>query len=76
MTKQEIASEIPSILLVLIIFIKYFFFEFALIINLMTMVVMTTIFISKMEGLPQTSASKNIECWLILCQLVPFAAVV
>ena len=40
------------------------------------MLVMTTIFISKMEGLPPTSATKMIDYWLILCQLVPFAEVV
>ena len=40
------------------------------------MLVMTTIFISKMEGLPPTSATKMIDIWLILCQLVPFAQVV
>ena len=44
--------------------------------NLTTMLVMTTIFISKMEGLPPTSATKMIDYWLILCQLVPFAEVV
>ena len=37
---------------------------------------MTTIFISKMEGLPPTSYIKMIDIWLILCQLVPFAQVV
>ena len=37
---------------------------------------MTTIFISKMESLPSTSATKMIDYWLILCQLVPFAQVV
>ena len=40
------------------------------------MLVMTTIFISKMEGLPPTSATKMIDYWLILCQLVPFVQVV
>ena len=40
------------------------------------MLVMTTIFISKMESLPPTSATKMIDYWLILCQLVPFAQVV
>ena len=40
------------------------------------MLVMTTIFISKMEGLPPTSATKMIDYWLILCQLVPFTQVV
>ena len=45
-------------------------------VNLTTMLVMTTIFISKMESLPPTSDIKMIDCWLILCQLVPFAQVV
>ena len=57
-------------------FFKPFFFEAALSVNLTTMLVMTTIFISKMEGLPPTSATKMIDYWLILCQLVPFIQVV
>ena len=40
------------------------------------MLVMTTIFISKMDGLPPTSAIKMIDIWLIMCQLVPFCEVV
>ena len=40
------------------------------------MLVMTIIFISKMKGLPSTSATKMVDYWLILCQLVPFAQVV
>ena len=40
------------------------------------MLVMTTIFISKMESLPPTSTTKMIDYWLILCQLVPFTQVV
>ena len=70
----------PSLLLLLITyattFFKPFFFEAALSVNLTTMLVMTTIFISKMEGLPPTSTTKMIDYWLILCQLVPFAQVV
>ena len=57
-------------------YFKPFFFEAALSVNLTTMLVMTTIFISKMEGLPPTSATKMIDYWLILCQLVPFIQVV
>ena len=40
------------------------------------MLVMTTIFISKMEGLPPTSDIKMIDIWLVLCQMVPFAEVI
>ena len=53
-----------------------FFFEAALSVNLTTMLVMTTIFISKMESLPPTSAIKMIDIWLIICQMVPFLEVV
>ena len=83
--KRKIMSEMmttyfPSALLMLITFattfFKPFFFEAALSVNLTTMLVMTTIFISKMEGLPPTSTTKMIDYWLILCQLVPFAEVV
>ena len=83
--KRKIMSEMmttffPSLLLMLITFattfFKPFFFEAALSVNLTTMLVMTTIFISKMESLPPTSATKMIDYWLILCQLVPFAEVV
>ena len=83
--KRKILSEMmttyfPSLLLMMITyattFFKPVFFEAALSVNLTTMLVMTTIFISKMEGLPSTSATKMIDYWLILCQLVPFAQVV
>ena len=58
------------------IFLKPFFLGAAFSVNLTTMLVMTTIFISKMESLPLTSTTKMIDYWLILCQLVPFAQVV
>ena len=83
--KRKIMSEImttffPSILLTLITFattfFKHIYFEASLSVNLTTMLVMTTIFISKMEGLPPTSETKMIDMWLILCQLVPFIEVV
>ena len=83
--KRKITSEMmttffPTLLLMLITFattfFKPFFFEAALSVNLTTMLVMTNIFISKMEGLPPTSDTKMIDYWLILCQLVPFAEVV
>ena len=83
--KRKLVSELmttyfPTLLLTAITFattfFKPFFFEAALSVNLTTMLVMTTIFISKMESLPPTSATKMIDYWLILCQLVPFAQVV
>ena len=83
--RRKIMSEMmttyfPTILLLMITFattfFKPFFFEAALSVNLTTMLVMTTIFMSKMEGLPPTSSTKMIDYWLILCQLVPFSQVV
>ena len=77
---EMMTTYLPSILLMMITFattfFKPFFFEAALSVNLTTMLVMTTIFISKMEGLPPTSDIKMIDIWLILCQLVPFTQVV
>ena len=83
--RRKIMSEMmttyfPSLLLMMITFattfFKPFFFEAALSVNLTTMLVMTTIFISKMESLPPTSDIKMIDIWLVLCQMVPFAEVV
>ena len=82
--KRKILSEmmttyLPSVLLLMITFattfFKPFFFEAALSVNLTTMLVMTTIFISAMEKLPLTSYPKMIDIWLIFCQLVPFTEV-
>merc|ERR1712004_471875 len=83
--KRKVTSELmttyfPTLLLTAITyattFFKPFFFEAALSVNLTTMLVMTTIFISKMEGLPPTSDIKMIDIWLVLCQFYPFAQVV
>ena len=83
--RRKVTSEImttyfPSLLLTAITFattfFKPFFFEAALSVNLTTMLVMTTIFISKMEGLPPTSDIKMIDIWLVLCQMVPFTEVI
>ena len=79
-TSELMTTYFPSLLLTAITFattfFKPFFFEAALSVNLTTMLVMTTIFISKMESLPPTSDIKMIDIWLILCQMVPFAEVI
>ena len=82
--KRKIMSEmmttyLPSVLLLMITFattfFKPFFFEAALSVNLTTMLVMTTIFIGKVDSLPPTADLRMIDAWLILCQLVPFIEV-
>merc|ERR1719225_574325 len=79
-TSEMMTTYFPSLLLTAITFATTFFkpcfFEAALSVNLTTMLVMTTIFISKMESPPHTSDIKMIDVWLILCQMVPFAEVV
>ena len=77
---EMMTTYFPSVLLMMITyattFFKPFFFEAALSVNLTTMLVMTTIFIGKMESLPPTSDIRMIDVLLILCQLLPFIEVV
>ena len=83
--KRKVATELlttylPTILLLLITFTTIFFdkdlFGDAIAVNLTIMLVMTTIFTSKIEELPSTSDTKMIDIWLIGCLLVPFTEVV
>ena len=80
--KRKIQTELlttylPTILLLLTsyatTFFKPIYFEASLTVNLTIMLVMTTIFTSKIEELPPTSDTKMIDIWLIFCLLVPFA---
>ena len=83
--KRKVASELlttylPTILLLLITFVTIFFdkdlFGDAIAVNLTIMLVMTTIFTSKIEELPPTSDMKMIDIWLIFCLVVPFLEVI
>ena len=83
--KRKIAMELattyfPTILLLLITFVTTFFdkdlFGDAIAVNLTIMLVMTTIFTSKIEELPPTSDMKMIDIWLIFCLVVPFLEVI
>ena len=83
--KRKVAMELlttylPTILLLLITFVTIFFdkdlFGDAIAVNLTIMLVMTTIFTSKIEELPPTSDMKMIDIWLIFCLVVPFTAVI
>ena len=77
---EMMTTYLPSVLLMLITwattFFKPYFFEAALSVNLTTMLVMTTIFISVMQMLPATAYVKMVDVWLIFGQLVPFIEVV
>ena len=73
-------TYLPSVLLMLITysttFFKPYFFEAALSVNLTTMLVMTTIFMTVMQMLPTTAYVKMIDIFLIFGQLYPFLEVV
>ena len=83
--KRKVVTELlttylPTILLLLITFTTIFFdkdlFGDVIAVNLTIMLVMTTIFTSKIEELPPTSDMKMIDIWLIFCLVVPFAEVI
>ena len=83
--KRKVATELlttylPTILLLLITFTTIFFdrdlFGDAIAVNLTIMLVMTTIFTSKIEELPPTSDMKMIDIWLISCLVIPFLEVI
>ena len=83
--KRKIAVELfttylPTTLLLIITFVTILFddglFADAIAVNLTIMLVMTTIFTSKIEELPPTSDMKMIDIWLIFCLVVPFLEVV
>ena len=80
--KRKIQTELlttylPTLLLLAVsyatTFFKPMYFEASLTVNLTIMLVMTTIFTSKIEELPPTSDTKMIDLWLIYCLLVPFS---
>ena len=76
---ELVTTYLPTILLLLITFTTIFFdkdlFGDAIAVNLTIMLVMTTIFTSKIEELPPTSDMKMIDGWLIFSLVVPFLEV-
>ena len=77
---ELVTTYLPTILLLLITFTTIFFdkdlFGDAIAVNLTIMLVMTTIFTSKIEELPPTSDMKMIDIWLISCLVIPFLEVI
>ena len=74
---EMLTTYLPTLLLLITTYATTFFkpiyFEASLTVNLTIILVMTTIFTSKIEELPPTSDTKMIDIWLIFCLLVPFA---
>ena len=79
-TTELMTTYLPTLLLLLLTFSGTFFkvelFGDAMAHNLTIILVMTTIFTSKIQELPPTSDTKMIDFWLIFCQLYPFAEVI
>ena len=79
-TTELLTTYLPTILLLLITFTTIFFdselFGDVIAVNLTIMLVMTTIFTSKIEELPPTSDMKMIDIWLICCLVIPFLEVI
>ena len=75
--KELLTTFLPTLLLLFMTYatsyFKSFYFEASVTVNLTIMLVMTTIFTSKIEELPPTSDTKMIDLWLIYCLLVPFS---
>ena len=75
-----LTTYLPTVLLIIIVYATTFFraefFEANLTVNLSVMFVMTTLFVSVMEKLPQTSYVRMVDIWLIYGQLLPFIQVV
>ena len=70
--REVITTYLPTILLMITTFITTFFkpefFEAALGVNLTTMLMMTTIFMTSLSELTDTAYPKWIDFWLIFCQ--------
>ena len=77
---EVLTTYLPTALLIIISYATTFFadsfFEANLTVNLSVMFVMTTLFVSVMEKLPQTSYIRMVDIWLIFGQLLPFVEVV
>ena len=74
---ELLTTYLPTLLLLSISYATTFFkpeyFEASLTVNLTIMLVMTTIFTTKISELPPTSDMKMLDIWLIFCLFVPFA---
>ena len=76
---ELLTTYLPSFLILSIVyatnFFKGFFFEAVVTVNLTSLLVLTTLFISVSQSLPPTAYVKMIDVWLIFAQMVPFVEV-
>ena len=81
LTNEAVMTFFPSLLLIGISYATSFFrlpnfFNTAITVNLSVMLTLTTLLISVVKKLAQTSYVKWIEYWLIFAQLIPFIQVI
>ena len=76
---EVLTTYLPTVLILFIVyattFFKPFYFEAVVTVNLTSLLVLTTLFISVSKSLPPTAYVKMIDIWLIFSQLIPFAEV-
>ena len=74
-----LTTYLPTTLLCIVCFstnyFKAFFFEAIVTVNLTSLLVLTTLFISVSESLPKTSYIKMMDAWLLFNLFVPFSEV-
>ena len=77
---EILTTYLPTVFILGIVyatnFFKPFFFEAVVTVNLTSLLVLTTLFISVSKSLPPTAYVKMIDIWLIFSQLIPFAEVI
>ena len=75
-----LTTYIPTVILIIIShnasYFKPFFFESAISVNVTTMLVLVTLFLSVSGSLPTTSYIKMIDVWFIFNLMVPFCEVI
>ena len=75
-----LTTYIPTIILIIIShnasYFKPFFFESAISVNVTTMLVLVTLFLSVSGSLPTTSYIKMVDVWFIFNLMIPFCEVI
>ncbi len=75
-----LSSYLPTFLICLMSFatnyFKPFYFEALVTVNLTSLLALTTLFVSILDSLPQTSYIKMMDLWLIFCLTIPFCEVI
>ena len=77
---EVLTTYLPTILICVVSFstnyFKPFFFEAIVTVNLTSLLVLTTLFISVSNALPKTSYIKMIDVWLLFSLCIPFCEVI